>query len=701
MTVEVLRRAKKVIRDAERGASAVILALSMVVMMGSAALGMDIASYAYVKQLVRNSVDSAAQIGASQLGSGTDSTAVAAAITTAFSKAYSGNFTGWGNYPKTLTVVTATDPRTQNVLKISFLCVVGNPTLPADPTVAAQALSVCGVSSYDASAVKCSTSACAVPCPTSAACNSVSVSANVTVNFVFAPAININQADTGAVTTLSCACGDGVSSNPMNVVVMADRTPSMFSETGAKVWNSTLGKYDGDRDLTALKSGIQSMLQVMSPAQQYVACGAIHKSLPKVTSGNLATPPTSSDNLFTYTTTTSDQYSNPVTGFTSTICTASGYYWKASTSTCYKTATFSSQTTSISISNSTICTAAGYTWSSNSCYKAWPYTSTNKVTTITTVTSAVCTAAGYYWNSNSCYKTATYTTQITTITTAICTAAGYFWNSADSSCYQTKTPTTTSTRNDVFTGTWVPVAFSNNYLNAAGTGLNTTTNLYQSVSNLTYSNATTSSNGSSYSSYKQADGLYGNTHLAAAMKGAAQYLLNKDPSNPNNIAALDAVSKRPDTFGTPKNVIIFETDGSPSEVFTNATSTTDDVLKLDNHDDIGNKDGEQACKNFDQVAQYAKDAGILIITIGFGDAASSSNYCDYTNRTKTASALAAAASPVNGVAAAADKTCADENTDQDNYYCAANGSDLAKVFKAALGSLGGGTRFLAIPGIGN
>jgi hypothetical protein len=462
-----------------------------------------------------------------------------------------------------------------------------------------------------------------------------------------------------------------------------------------------LGKYDGDRDLTALKSGIQSMLKVMSPAQQYVAFGAIHKSLPTVSSGNLTTPPTSSDNLFTYTTTSSDQYSNPVTSITKSICTASGYYWKDSTSSCYKTATFSNQTTSISISNSAICTAAGYTWYGGSCYKKSPYNNTNRVTSITTITSPVCTAATYYWNSNSCYKTATFTTQVTTITSAICTAAGYYWKSADNLCYQDKTPTTISTRNDKFTGTWVPVAFSNNYLNATGTDLNTSTSLYQSVSNLTYSNAVTASNGRTYSSYKQADGFAGNTHLAAAMKGAAQYLLNKDPSHLNNIATLDADSKRPDTYGTPQNVIIFETDGSPSEVFTNATSTTSDVLKLDNQDDIGNTDGEQACKNFDQVAQYAKDAGILVITIGFGDAASSSNYCSSHNRTKTSAALAAAASPINGVAAAADKTCADENKDQDNYYCAANGTDLATVFKAALGSLGGGTRFLAIPGIGN
>ena len=62
-----LSRAKRVIRDGERGVSAVILALSMTVMMGAAAIGFDIAKLYYERQMVRNAVDAAAQAGAAQL----------------------------------------------------------------------------------------------------------------------------------------------------------------------------------------------------------------------------------------------------------------------------------------------------------------------------------------------------------------------------------------------------------------------------------------------------------------------------------------------------------------------------------------------------------------------------------------------------------------------------------------------------------
>ena len=44
---------------------------------------------------------------------------------------------------------------------------------------------------------------------------------------------------------------------------------------------------------------------------------------------------------------------------------------------------------------------------------------------------------------------------------------------------------------------------------------------------------------------------------------------------------------------------------------------------------------------------------------------------------------------------------ADENSDSDLYFCAANGNDLKTVFAAALGSIGGGTRYLAIDGVGD
>jgi hypothetical protein len=103
----------------------------------------------------------------------------------------------------------------------------------------------------------------------------------------------------------------------------------------------------------------------------------------------------------------------------------------------------------------------------------------------------------------------------------------------------------------------------------------------------------------------------------------------------------------------------------------------------------------------------------LIITIGYGNATkytcgkgsypgggglynSGSMYVD--------DVLAAAASPKSSsVPSKADKaTCADENADNDNYYCADGTTvNISSVFEAALGSTKGGTKFMSIGGVGD
>jgi hypothetical protein len=637
MTIEVLRRARRVVRDAERGVSAVILAISMMVMMGAAALGTDIAMLAYVKQLVRSSVDSAAQIGASQLGSGTDATTVAGVISTAFNKAYMGNYTGWGNYPKSLTVVPAESSATENVLKLTFLCVVVNPTLPTDPTVSSQASSICSVSSYDASKVKCSSTACAVPCPVTAACNSVSVSANVTVGFIFAPAIHINQAETGAVTTLSCACGNGVSPKPMNVVVMADRTASMWGDfTTTQGTSPNMTPYNGsvkatgsDTNLNALKSGITSMFDnVMNPSQQYVAFGAIHKSA----ADGSAAPLAAGQKMFTET------------------LPSTRYSYSGSTS---------------KPASSSECTAAGGTWKNSKC-------------SVTSWTSTTCAKAGYFWDSGACYTTRTENS---------------------------------STTNDVFVGSWVPLGFTKDYQSSSNS-------LRQNVTTLAYANLVTSgTNGATAKYYtdvmnRPAGTTTTNgtgTHLAAALKGAAQYFDDHVDPTTGLVNGVDD-GTRAKLGIKPMNVIILETDGQPSEVLDNATSDGASALSLSSSDDIGaGSSMSQGCKNLVAVAANAKAAGITVITIGFGSSMTTSTRCGASSTSTIASSLAAAASTktaVTGSGSADKNSCtnankAAENADDDLFFCAATADDLKTVFKAALGSLGGGTRFLSIPGIGD
>lgn len=550
-----IQRIKEWARNTERGATAVVVAFAMLMLMGAGAMGFDISKLLYERQEVRASIDAAAQAGASALPDTNKAKALAISY---FSK----------NFPDA--------PALTYPANIAFYCVVANNGSGAPKT--AQIPDTCDPGTYNASQVKCSATSCAIPCDLGEKCNTMAITYAKTVDFVFGPAINVPTGNTGAQTTLSClgSCGGEAPPNPMNVVVMADRTPSMGD------------KYAPAGSFTGLKSGIESMLQYMDPVQQYVAFGAIHKSIPQRTSGDIATPPSSSDMLYTYTTTT----------------------------------------------------------------------------TTTTEKQRVC--SGYLWN----------------------------WH-----CEWVDVPVTktVSNRDDRYNGVWVPVNFSNNYNDGSATTprpLNQSTDIYKSVHNLALSSETSFVDGNTY-------GI--GTHLAAAMKGAARYLL----SPTNNKADLDASGARAD-LGTPKDVIIFETDGRPEELYNSNSS----ALSLDNDLDPASTNGETACNNLKTVATAAKARGATIITIGFGNAAyytcgknSNNSYYQNSGSMYVDDVLASVASPTSDGAPSQADGCTNatqiknENTDGDNFYCAANGNDLKDVFVAAMGSLTGGTKFMAIDGL--
>ena len=149
------------------------------------------------------------------------------------------------------------------------------------------------------------------------------------------------------------------------------------------------------------------------------------------------------------------------------------------------------------------------------------------------------------------------------------------------------------------------------------------------------------------------------THLAGAIKGAARYLLNMDSNN---------LSSLPARQGTPRKVIIFETDGQPDEVLNGGSTnlTTSGDVGTDRNF-YGNGNGKKGCDNFNEVANQVKAAGILVITIGFGDAnaapcerAITSSGQDRTPRAPwVRNYLSAAASvDADGAASDADNTCA-------------------------------------------
>jgi hypothetical protein len=300
----MLRLTIRARRRSERGAVAVLFAVLVVVLFGFAALGVDIAQQVNRKQVVINQLDAASTAAAAKLGAQNGSIADAVNAATTY---YATN--GEGQL---------------DTANIDFWCVVARElkdgSAPLEPPQVAplqiptsvQSGGICNPdghlnevqwfkSSYQerprvaggTRSMTCSATLCAVPCALNASqsngwdpgnslangqkvrCNTIRVGASEDVPFSFAPAIGIDQGSTGNQVSVACAgsCGS-VAPNPMDVVVVADRTLSMTEPLGC-----TLSGGGGCRDYrNDLVDGIKSMLQVMTPEQQFVALGALGPS---------------------------------------------------------------------------------------------------------------------------------------------------------------------------------------------------------------------------------------------------------------------------------------------------------------------------------------------------------------------------------------------------------------------------------------
>lgn len=246
-------------------------------------------------------------------------------------------------------------------------------------------------------------------------------------------------------------------------------------------------------------------------------------------------------------------------------------------------------------------------------------------------------------------------------------------------------------------GTWIPVGFRKDYVIKPANPtqpnvLNPNSDIVKAL-NCIYNQPN--------------DGVHG-TQLASGMKAAARFVLGYDGSNSS------ALGPRP---GTVKKVVIFETDGSPDETWKGGPenlSTEGDVAygwqKLTNSSSGSDTNGENGCKGFQKLADQAKDEGVTVITIGFGNA----NHAGCKRRDPGHDAskqvspyvrnyLAAAASPAPDGGPSTASECRtstqrqDENTDGDFYFCAASGSELADIFKTAISQATGTVRFLNMP----
>lgn len=222
----------------ERGASVVIFALLLPALFAAGALALDIGKLVAERQHLSNALDAGALAGAVSLP-GDPAAAKTAAL--AYAKA---------NDPEALPAVT-------------FWCVVASTGTAKLPDVT-QFATVCNPGTV--LGAKCDLKICAIPCTPGLGrtCNTITLTDDKPVPFDLAPVIGVDSGNTGGLAANACqgSCGAQIP-NPMDIIMVADRTGSMSSS-----------------DRNSMVAGIKSTLQTMTKEQQYVALGTIHKSAP-------------------------------------------------------------------------------------------------------------------------------------------------------------------------------------------------------------------------------------------------------------------------------------------------------------------------------------------------------------------------------------------------------------------------------------
>jgi hypothetical protein len=227
----------------ERGVSAVLVALLLVPMIGFVALGLDISRLNDERQDLWNSVDAAVLAGSSFLP---DADAARSAAADYASR----------NMP-------GASP------EFEFFCIVADDGTGAPDSF--QIPSVCdpGPGPYTPAAypgMACDGEVCALPCnpdpPEGDVCNTMQVSAESTVDYLFAPVIGFDTGDTGVASMAACtgACGTPIE-GPADIVLVVDRTGSMR-----------------DVDIAALQYASLAFLEGLTPSLQSVGLVALGRT---------------------------------------------------------------------------------------------------------------------------------------------------------------------------------------------------------------------------------------------------------------------------------------------------------------------------------------------------------------------------------------------------------------------------------------
>ncbi|HLF42352.1 MAG TPA: VWA domain-containing protein [Acidimicrobiia bacterium] len=234
---------KRFQESSERGVSAIFIALSMIMIMGFVALGIDISLHTHERQELWDTLDAASLAGAQFLPDG--SAAYQAALDYAVA-----------NWP-------GLSP------DIDFWCVVGvngsgNPEASHIPAMCDPGPGPYTAANYPG--LDCNGKMCLIPCnplsPELDTCNTMRVRAEADVDYAFAPVLGINQGSTGVLASASCKgpCGAEISV-PGDIALVLDRTGSM-----------------NPPDVSALKSASLAFLEGLSPSSHQVALGTIGRT---------------------------------------------------------------------------------------------------------------------------------------------------------------------------------------------------------------------------------------------------------------------------------------------------------------------------------------------------------------------------------------------------------------------------------------
>lgn len=230
------------------------------------------------------------------------------------------------------------------------------------------------------------------------------------------------------------------------------------------------------------------------------------------------------------------------------------------------------------------------------------------------------------------------------------------------------------TVDDMKKGWWMATQFSNTYSTKVGDAyvLNDRDRVSNAVKCLEFSPAS--------------GGSYYRTHLAAPLRSAVQHLHDE---NASNLSSLSTAAARP---GEVKKVVIFETDGAPLESRAQTGNTNVSTVDGMGLNEPRSTNATTACNNLKAVAAAAKAKGTLIITVGFGAAATGS--CG-SAAISTVLAQVATDSATTGCDTTSKRTL--ENTDGDYFFCATTGAELAPIFATAFGQLNTGVKLVKLP----